>query len=479
MKKSRKFQANDKVFAKVRGYPPWPAKVVGVADESSRMKYHIYFYGTGETAVVKAEDVFSYVENRNGKLGKPRKLKGFNEAVEQIENELSPEERLEMESRSADSANVSVLSDGSTPNNKRLSTAADKDSKASASTDRVSDSKEDSSVFETSVNETKTPKARKRKSEISELQPESKKAKVESYSPFKSDNSASEESPSKVATDITSRSGRKIKPKKFSDFDETLEEDNISSLKNKAVRGERPKSSAKAEPDRLTDDELIFTHNGETVKIPLYHNKPTFKNHKSSADWRKLVVGEAETLKNSIISGDTTPELAVKSMEEFTKDKLQEKKREYEEDDRTFAILHVEGRLLQLDLKIRSSLGLNKAEPEECLNCMDEFSNLPITALMLKKNPEVVETFKRLRRYVGNTLIWNMNDDETKAFNDKAQNIRNKADHIFNKMKGLFTVPEGKSFWSVFTTQLVDFNKVTRKLSQADFYAITEDPIQS
>lgn len=93
MSPSSKFRSGAKVFAKVRGYPPWPARIEGCADETPKKeKYHVYFYGTGETAVVKSQDVFNFVENRN-KMGKLKKHKNFTEAMQQIESELTPEQK--------------------------------------------------------------------------------------------------------------------------------------------------------------------------------------------------------------------------------------------------------------------------------------------------------------------------------------------------------------------------------------------------
>lgn len=54
---------------------------------------------------------------------------------------------------------------------------------------------------------------------------------------------------------------------------------------------------------------------------------------------------------------------------------------------------------------------------------------------MLKKNPSVVETMKRLRRYVGNIKDWNMTDEQRLAFNEKAVKVRELADTIYNIFK--------------------------------------------
>jgi len=87
MSSKKVFNVNDKVFAKIRGYPAWPAIVSGVkVDTPSRQRYNVYFYGTGERAECKSEELFSYEEHKS-KLGKPNKRKYFAEALLQIEDD--------------------------------------------------------------------------------------------------------------------------------------------------------------------------------------------------------------------------------------------------------------------------------------------------------------------------------------------------------------------------------------------------------
>lgn len=54
---------------------------------------------------------------------------------------------------------------------------------------------------------------------------------------------------------------------------------------------------------------------------------------------------------------------------------------------------------------------------------------------MLKKNPNVVETIKRLRRYVGNLKEWNLTNEEHVQFTLKAEKVRNQADVLYNKFR--------------------------------------------
>lgn len=98
-------------------------------------------------------------------------------------------------------------------------------------------------------------------------------------------------------------------------------------------------------------------------------------------------------------------------------------------------IIMNEVNLLQYDVDIKSSLQLSSADTTRCISVLEKYKNLEVTALMLKKNPQVAETIKRLRRYVGNTKEWNFTDEQRVEFNDKATKIRKLAEIIYKNFK--------------------------------------------
>lgn len=63
--KSTKFDIGDKVFAKVRGFPHWPALIEEIDHSTKIPKYGVVFYGTKETAYVREPDIYSYLENKS------------------------------------------------------------------------------------------------------------------------------------------------------------------------------------------------------------------------------------------------------------------------------------------------------------------------------------------------------------------------------------------------------------------------------
>jgi len=109
MSSKKVFNVKDKVFAKIRGYPAWPAIISGIKhDVPSRQKYNVYFYGTGERAECKSDELFPYEENKS-KLGKPNKRKYFAEALLQIEDEdnsIFPDDDPQLLTMSSNTSNI-------------------------------------------------------------------------------------------------------------------------------------------------------------------------------------------------------------------------------------------------------------------------------------------------------------------------------------------------------------------------------------
>lgn len=78
------FRLNDRVFAKMKSYPIWPAKIIEILDND---KYKVFFYGTHDCAVVPLSNVTKYEKLKNN-IPKS-KLKAYPSAVKEIKQDVN------------------------------------------------------------------------------------------------------------------------------------------------------------------------------------------------------------------------------------------------------------------------------------------------------------------------------------------------------------------------------------------------------
>ncbi|XP_063976379.1 hepatoma-derived growth factor-related protein 2 [Diachasmimorpha longicaudata] len=415
MKLLKKYLPGDKVFAKVRGYPPWPARVEGVTDPNTKnAKYKVFFYGTGETAVCKVEELFLYEENKD-KYGKHLKRKIFHEGLQQLERELN---------------NDQGKPETVTPKKEAVVDTPEKESRPTPEVPSNVGLDSDLETGPLIIDEGDKKKQLKRKSLATPIitsqdSPEPKKKRGRGKGWYTADNTPKPETNDSLIEDsnkeVVSRSGRKIKPKRFADFSSSDEFD----MENFA----RGRGRSKA------DETLEAT---PTPAIP--RKRVSLDNEKKE---EKKVSPKEENLNEQ-------------------KSKLK--------------WLRLENQLLQLDAQIKSNLGLDRANTDECLEGMEEMLGLSIEPLMLKKHPHVVETVKRLRRYIGNVAEWKFTEDQMFSFKQKSEMIRQKAENIYNKFKALFVVPDGYSFWQAFSDQVDEFKAATNDMQEEKVFALMVDP---
>ncbi|KOX70856.1 Hepatoma-derived growth factor-like protein 1 [Melipona quadrifasciata] len=464
VKLHKKFFAGDKVFAKVRGYPPWPAKVEKVIDPTSKnSKYSVYFYGTGETAVCKVEELYTYVENK-AKFGKPLRRKFFHEGLIQLEQELKNDRNK--------ASNLDDLKEAG------IGDEAAKDGDTNLPTVSSADSDMETGLV---IDQEEKKKPLKRKTFSAADRPEVKKrrGKAKSLSASTSDSgrqealdSQGEESPKEVVS-------RSVTPSAMHKKRVTMEKknnlDEAPILEGTVVSG----TTSSDTPGRLL---LALTFAGEYVGIKLDIDKPkSFESEKAQKLWDWSTARNAMKLKAQLESGEILPE-QVKDYLDFNVHVPDEEKRLLAKDGalhrktNKLRWLRIEAQLLQLDAQIKSNLGLDRAYPDKCLQAMDDMLSLSIDPLMLKKHPHIVGTVKRLRRYIGNLADWKLNDEEETVFKQKAEQIRQKSEHIYNKFKAMFTIPEGQSFWQSFSDQVVHFKELTKDMPEEKVFSLMSDP---
>lgn len=396
----KSFKIGDLVFAKVKGYPPWPAKITKI----EKTKYNVYFYGTGETANIKLEDLFAYRENKQKyATEKIMKRKGFKEAIIQIESALNGEDPSPI--AMTGSPGTSATNDSKTDVSLNATEASFSTSRVSANSTIIDTSikaNEDSENGDETTIKSKSTKEDNKKQLKKTVENVLSKTTSTTLSEDKSTSEVTPapSSPTKEQPEIVSRSGRKIKPKRFLDGDE-----------------EEP------------------------------------------------AVAPPPSKKKVVLSKEKTATATTKKTNLF--DKIAS--------ERVY-FLKLERELVELNSEIKSCVGLAKADPERCVELMEQYQKLKVTPTMLKKNPNCVETMKRLRKYVGNAKAWNLADEEMIKFEFKAQKIRTYAEQIYNQFMAMFPVPEENVHaYEVFREECFKFKEATKHLSEEEFFILVDE----
>ncbi|XP_037968096.2 PC4 and SFRS1-interacting protein [Plutella xylostella] len=513
-KKAREYKTGDFIFAKVKGYPAWPARV----QRPNGKKYFVYFYGTGETANLPPNQIFDYAENKDKFLTKTVKRKDFNDGARQIEHDFANNVPLEdiigvapeepMDTTATDEGNE-------TANDSAMdTTAADTTVAETTTADETTSSQNDQTVEDSDEGPLVIDEGKKRKPAAKTPAKEPAKAAKTPRGKAKSDEKEDDEE--KRDEELVSRSGRKIRPKRYideqteenatlpapaakkkrgtspaADKDKTKTVDNASAEKNNKhytaiTQTELEDLKEPFEPADGDKEDLLITclPGGTYVGIKLFQARPSsFKSDAARLQWARAQARHAITLKGQLEKGHITPQSVAAQLEmdlnltDEEKANL-DKEREIEEKKSRVQFLKTEMRLIELDAKIKSCLSLEKADTELCLKLLDELTELEVKPLMLLKHPTCAETVKRMRAYVGNTPSWELSEEEALSFSTKAGAIRAMADTLYNNIKDLFVTPEGLSFWEYFSSRVAQFKKATAKLSSDERLEMVHEPLE-
>ncbi|KAF6306330.1 HDGF like 2 [Rhinolophus ferrumequinum] len=342
------FKPGDLVFAKMKGYPHWPARIDDIADGAVKPppnKYPIFFFGTHETAFLGPKDLFPY-DKWKDKYGKPNKRKGFNEGLWEIQNNPHASYSAPLPVSSSDSEAPEADPAGESEDDEDRGVMAVTAVTATATSDRMESESDSDKSSENSGLKRKTAavkmsvskRARKTSSDLDQA----------SMSPSEEENS---ESSSEPVRKQRARRGRGRGPQSSSDSEPEAE-----------AEREAKKSAKKLQPQSM-----------EPVRRPSQKEKRGRPEEKPRA--RPIKV-----------------ERTRKRSEGFPPDRKVEKKKEPS----------VEEKLQKLHSEIKFALKVDNPDVKRCLNALEELGTLQVTSHILQKNTDVVATLKKIRRYKAN-----------------------------------------------------------------------------
>jgi len=494
-----KYAAGALIFGKVKGYPPWPARITGLG---SKDRYKIYFYGTYETATLRSEDIWPYNPETKAKFAeKNMKKKGYPEGIDQIENtpEIAPVDGEVDMNMTAEVESPLVISE---PVKKTASKAATPASKAATPASKAA----------TPAAKTATPASKSKTKETPKVVETPKSTPARATNKRKASQASDEETPAKKASVVpapvvktpsaddnannppeqkTSRSGRALKPKKFGDEAAVgspkaatpaaeADKENKEKIAKSPVKKESP-VKPDGEPRKMW---VKVKDTDDLIEINLDKDRPeSFESNEAKLEWEMASARKALKFKKRVESGDFIPPEIKKKLEE--KEKLSsddrailDKEKQLEKRKNKLRWLKIEQKLVDLDIAVKTSLHMERPMPENCISALDELNELALAPLMLKKQPDVVTTIRRLRKYIGPQDYVNWPDKSKRETMEKnIQVIQDKADQIYEKFKSFFAFQEGdKTFWEAFDAEVNEFKEKTAGLDESKILSMIRDP---
>merc|ERR1740129_2206876 len=249
------------------------------------------------------------------------------------------------------------------------------------------------------------------------------------------------------------------------------------------MSGDANKVLVEREPKTLF---AIVKNTGDLVALEVEVDKPdVFESPEQKIEWEKSAATKALQLKKDIEDGTKNPpeeahylrqEMILTSEDKKIFTQLQKKAVQLEEKKNMLDHMRIEKKLELLDNTIEELLDAGVDEPQRCLQSLEELQKLPLTPLILKKHPDIVQLIKQLWKHGENTNQISPEDKNVKKFPPV---INQKAEEILDNFKTIFNYEEcyeGQDSFVEYKRQVDEFEKKTKDMDEMEVLGLIVDP---
>lgn len=524
-RKTREFRTADLVFAKIKGYPPWPARVekdLPTGFKPTPGRYPVFFFGTYETAVVAAKDLYPYEQYKH-QFGIKRKMKNFNEGLEEIEqtplmtmdsenlikireerasqsidtdeNSASDASFQRSDGNSSDSSSNKSLSDSSssvdnkkkTNKNGKSKSALNKSNKKLKAKGSNSDSDSDSEVAKPKTKSAKSKKNGSLKEKVNRKDKASKKSfllhekeskKGKSRKRIKVSSSDSEASKSSIDDQHSGSDSENLSPKEQKSAPRHSDNSDGDVSKSPATKPESGNEKMSDVNNDSDSEEATRKEKKNTKRTRIDSESDSdgpARDAKSPKNDKKL--DEVIKLKHKLHNEKLALKLEEKEREKERRkrEKMEQKrleriKKPHDGDAEGTSGRTIGETLTLLNQSIKSSLSINNANVEKCLEAMENIDDLKITSHDISncsnQFKELIQTLKKCKKYKSD------------------QRVRAKADICLTKFRKLYTGDDADHSKGEYSTalsknELEDPSEVVATTEQQDSNLSTEEHLHS